>query len=120
MRQRNKIISAVVSLILLSTVLMATAETWWVPGTRTKVAITNEVGGGRQLTVHCSRFDDDNNGDDLGVHVVNPHDSYRFKFPRKWRPAWVYCSMDWGVGGPRWFDIYDQERDEHLCRLTTF
>ncbi|CAL1354082.1 unnamed protein product [Linum trigynum] len=96
---------------------MATAtEIIWSPwGPKTKVMITNEVGGGRQLTVHCSSFFVDN--EDLGVHVVNPHDSYRFKFWIKASPPWFYCSMDWGaVGGPRWFDIYDPLRDADRCR----
>ncbi|CAL1408714.1 unnamed protein product [Linum trigynum] len=122
-RQQSRVISAaaVVLLTLLPT-LMATAATttdrrWWPLDSYVKVWIKNEIGGGRPLKIHCRSRDDD---DDLNVHVVKPHETYRFRIlPNIFGTTMFYCSMDWGTG-LHWFDIYDQGRDMHRCRHTYY
>ncbi|CAI0553754.1 unnamed protein product [Linum tenue] len=120
-RQQNRVISAaaVVLLTLLLPTLMATAtatattdHSLWPIETYVKLWIKNEIGGGRPpLIIHCRSRDDD-----LNVHVVKPHETYRFRIlPNIFGTTMFYCSMDWGTG-LHWFDIYDQDRDMRRCR----
>ncbi|CAF1697143.1 unnamed protein product [Brassica napus] len=71
-----------------------------------KVEITNKLGGGLTLTLHCKSKDDD-----LGVQTFAPDSSWSFKFsPAVFKTTLFFCNFKWG-GESHWFDIYDDNRD---------
>ncbi|CAG7879198.1 unnamed protein product [Brassica rapa] len=84
-----------------------------------KVEITNKLGGGLTLTLHCNWPKDD----DLDVQTLAPDSSWSFKFsPAVLKTTLFFCNFTWG-GESHWFDIYDDNRDGdgrdfpcYLCR----
>ncbi|KAG2334251.1 hypothetical protein Bca52824_005431 [Brassica carinata] len=82
------------------------------------VEITNKLGGGLKLTLHCKSKDDD-----LGVQTLAPDSTWSFKFsPAIFKVTQFFCNFKWG-GESHWFDIYDDNRDGdggdfpcYLCR----
>ncbi|RID68336.1 hypothetical protein BRARA_C00502 [Brassica rapa] len=70
------------------------------------VEITNKLGGGLTLTLHCKSKDDD-----LDVQTLAPDSSWSFKFsPAVLKTTLFFCNFTWG-GESHWFDIYDDNRD---------
>nr|BAB10025.1 unnamed protein product [Arabidopsis thaliana] len=71
------------------------------------VTITNRLGDGSTLKLHCKSADDD-----LGLKILAPNGSWSFKF----RPSIVpgvtlfFCHFTW-PGQSKWFNIYDDDRD---------
>ncbi|WZY80396.1 hypothetical protein YC2023_026780 [Brassica napus] len=82
------------------------------------VKITNKLGGGLKLTLHCKSKDDD-----LGVQTLAPDSSWSFKFkPAFFGTTLFFCNFDWG-GESHWFDIYDDDRDrvsDNQCYLCSW
>lgn len=77
---------------------------------KTYVEINNQLPA--KLTVHCKSKEDD-----LGIHELDIQGQWGFLF----RPNFVventlfYCSFAW-AGQVRYFDIYEQRRDEYRCK----
>lgn len=70
------------------------------------VKITNDLGVGLVLNLHCKSRDDD-----FGTHVLPLHDSFQFSF----RPNVIWttifaCSFQW-KGGYHVLDIYNHNKD---------
>ena len=77
---------------------------------RTFVRIINEVGEDIDLNFHCKSKDDD-----LGPHVLTPHQYYEFNFrPNFFWTTLFFCRFWWG-NESHWFDIYDVQRDGVHC-----
>lgn len=82
----------------------------------TRVHIKNALatsGPAQDLTVSCKSKDDE-----LGTHVIAPWGSWDFKFhPNFWPSTLFFCRFSWPSLGTeiKWFDIYDQVRDERHC-----
>ncbi|GMI97787.1 hypothetical protein like AT5G12060 [Hibiscus trionum] len=78
-------------------------------GDCTVVRISNDIGQGTNLMVHCKSGDDD-----LGKHVISYGGEWAFTFLNNWRPwgstTLFYCSFSWGREFRR-FDIYNATRD---------
>ncbi|KAF3511747.1 hypothetical protein F2Q69_00000485 [Brassica cretica] len=70
------------------------------------VRITNRLGDGSTLNLHCKSPDDN-----LGLKILAPNKSWSFTFrPNIWGTTVFYCHFTW----PREthsFDIYDDYRD---------
>ncbi|XP_024029586.1 S-protein homolog 4-like [Morus notabilis] len=95
----------VILLMTLLSVAICTSE-----GVKTHVHMTNDLGTGTDLTVHCKSKDDD-----LGIHVVAPNGSYGFRFaPNIFGGTLFFCRMEW-PGNSHYFDIYVQKRDRQLA-----
>ena len=72
--------------------------------------ITNDLGNGLDLNLHCKSQDDD-----LGVHVLASHQFFEFSFrPNFWSSTLYFCRF-WWRGESHWFDIYVQNRDVGRC-----
>ncbi|KAF8118187.1 hypothetical protein N665_0006s0180 [Sinapis alba] len=83
------------------------------------VMITNTLGGGVKLTVHCK-----SKNDDLGVQTLAPDSTWSFKFtPAFFATTLFFCNFKWGRES-HWFDIYDDNRDgdneDHPCYLCSW
>lgn len=71
------------------------------------VTITNRLGDGSTLKLHCKSADDD-----LGLQILDPHRSWSFKFrPNIWGTTLFYCHFTWPGEQSKMFDIYDDSRD---------
>ncbi|CAH8270855.1 unnamed protein product [Arabidopsis lyrata] len=74
---------------------------------KSMVRITNRLGDGSTLNLHCKSSDDD-----LGLQILAPNGSWSFKF----RPNIIFgvtlfsCHFTW-PGQSKWFNIYDDDRD---------
>ncbi|KAG7550386.1 Plant self-incompatibility S1 [Arabidopsis thaliana x Arabidopsis arenosa] len=74
---------------------------------KTMVRITNRLGDGSTLNLHCKSSDDD-----LGLKILAPNSSWSFKF----RPTIIVgstifsCHFTW-PGQSKRFNIYDDDRD---------
>ncbi|EEF44294.1 conserved hypothetical protein [Ricinus communis] len=78
---------------------------------RATVIITNDLNQGLDLSVHCKSKEDD-----LGVHILPPHNNYQFEFqPNFWGVTQFFCGFTWKKTGIHWFDIYIQNRDYPKC-----
>ncbi|CAI0476462.1 unnamed protein product [Linum tenue] len=77
---------------------------------KTTVQITN--GLKVQLTAHCKSKDDD-----IGEKSLAFDDSFGWTFYPNYIPNTLFfCSFEWdGSGGKKYFDIYDEKRDEQRC-----
>ena len=76
------------------------------------VSITNDLGLGSVLKIHCQSKDND-----LGIHNLTFHNTFRWKFKSN---AFVantefYCSMWWGNKSGS-FDVYKATRDDDKCK----
>lgn len=66
-----------------------------------RVNITNEIGGGHTLTLHCKSGDDD-----LGVHHLTPHHTFSFHFHDSvFSNTLFFCDFSW-PGASHRFDIF--------------
>lgn len=66
------------------------------------VAITNELGDGKNLTVHCK-----SKNDDIGIHVLLDSDSFGWHFkPNIWGTTCFYCYLYWDGGQAERVDVY--------------
>ncbi|XP_054786010.1 S-protein homolog 5-like [Prosopis cineraria] len=75
------------------------------------VRITNDLGKGRVLKIHCK-----SKNDDLGVHNLSFQSTYQWKFRSNifLRVTLFYCYMWWGkVEGS--FNVYEAARDDKKC-----
>jgi hypothetical protein len=87
------------------------ADGFGFPSKRT-VKITNDVGNGLDVTVHCKSKDDD-----LGAHKLKPNGVYEFGFrPNSWGTSKYFCHFEWN-NQVHWVDIYDYGRDKDKCRV---
>ncbi|KDO51589.1 hypothetical protein CISIN_1g047836mg [Citrus sinensis] len=78
----------------------------------THVKISNKLGNGLDLTLHCKSRDDD-----LGVHLLHQDESFSFQFhPNIFRSTLFWCSFRWS-GQTKSFDIFDGGRDYLLTDL---
>ncbi|XVF16324.1 hypothetical protein REPUB_Repub10bG0021500 [Reevesia pubescens] len=76
------------------------------------VQITNDVGEGLDLIVHCRSRDDD-----LGIQVIAYQNFWEFHFrPKFFSTTQFYCSMAW-KDAFHWFDIFINDRDSPKCRV---
>ncbi|CAL0311307.1 unnamed protein product [Lupinus luteus] len=74
------------------------------------IYIKNGLGQGTPLTIHCKSRDDD-----LGVHVLNYDEEWKFQFQINFRQSTLFfCGFTWD-GKLHWFDIYDWCRDKSVC-----
>ena len=79
------------------------------------VAITNSLGNGSNLTVHCSQ-----RGIDLGEHTIGANEQYVFSFKINVVVTQVYfCTFSW-KGACHWFDIFDMSRDYNICNYCSW
>ncbi|PRQ36914.1 putative plant self-incompatibility S1 [Rosa chinensis] len=80
---------------------------------RVHVKISNELGQGLVLNLHCKSRDDD-----LGSHALPIHGSFQFSFrPSVIRTTIFTCSFQWN-GGYHVAEIYNHDRDR--CRNCTW
>ncbi|KAK9677682.1 hypothetical protein RND81_11G160500 [Saponaria officinalis] len=81
----------------------------------TTVSITNQLGKGTNLQVHCK-----SKQDDLGIHQLPFQSSYQFTFvPRIWGDTLFFCGFVWN-NTLHWYDIYVQDRDAEVCGVACF
>lgn len=74
------------------------------------VRVTNELGGGLTLKVHCKSEDDD-----IGLQVLPPNGFFEFSFSSGlFEITDFYCSFQW-PGGFKWYDIYEDGKDYREC-----
>lgn len=72
--------------------------------------VTNELGNGLDLTVHCKSKDDD-----LGEQILLSERYFEFVFrPNTWATTLFFCTMQW-QGAYHWFVIYKYSRDVFRC-----
>ncbi|CAF1697137.1 hypothetical protein HID58_050519 [Brassica napus] len=71
------------------------------------VRITNRLGDGSILNLHCKSPDDN-----LGLKILAPNKSWSFTFrPNIWGTTVFYCHFTWPRGHSTHFYIYDDIRD---------
>ncbi|KAE9587760.1 hypothetical protein Lal_00022051 [Lupinus albus] len=88
---------------------VAESDGWW--GQYTHIYIKNGLDKGTPLTVHCKSKDVD-----LGVQVLKYDEEFKFQFkPNFWPTTLYFCGFTWD-SNLHWFDIYDQRRDERICK----
>lgn len=77
-----------------------------------QVDITNRLGSGKNLTIHCRSKDDD-----LGEEVVENGGVYAWSFKTNaWGTTLFYCDLNWeGMSGFS-FDAYSFRRDFVRCK----
>ena len=79
---------------------------------RRTVAITNSLGNGTELIVHCKQ-----KGEDLGAHTLGANEQYTFSFKTNFFGTNLYfCTFHW-PGKCHWFDIFDMSRDHDQCNF---
>ncbi|KAK0607831.1 hypothetical protein LWI29_021231 [Acer saccharum] len=77
---------------------------------KTTVIITNDMGNGTLLTVHCKSKDND-----LGTHDIAEFASYSFSFrPNLFLTTLFFCSFAW-QNEFKHFDVYVDKRDNRRC-----
>ncbi|XP_050211379.1 S-protein homolog 5-like [Mercurialis annua] len=77
---------------------------------KTHVYITNDVGKGVDLTVHCK-----SKNNDLGAHLLHDQQMFEFSFiPSLWGNTLFYCKFTWS-GQLKWFDIYVEHKSRDDC-----
>ena len=82
----------------------------WVVEKKVDLRITNDLGSGLDLNLHCQSDDDD-----LGTHVLAPDQFFEFRFrPNFWGTTLYFCKFWWG-GESHWFNIYVEKRDTSRC-----
>ncbi|XP_028763943.1 S-protein homolog 5-like [Neltuma alba] len=76
------------------------------------VRITNDLGEGRVLNIHCKSKDDD-----LGIHNLSFHSTFEWEFRSNAFAAITlfYCDMWWGNHVKGSFDVYRATRDDNKC-----
>ncbi|XP_018474314.2 S-protein homolog 3-like [Raphanus sativus] len=71
------------------------------------VRITNRLGDGSTLNLHCK-----SPNDDLGLQILAQHKFWSFTFrPNIWGTTYFTCHFTWPQGHSTHFDIYDDIRD---------
>ncbi|KAJ9687214.1 hypothetical protein PVL29_015892 [Vitis rotundifolia] len=78
---------------------------------KTHVRLTNLLGEGSSLTIHCKSKDDD-----LGVHVLPFKGSFEWSFKPNFfvKNTLFFCNIQW-QGKSMYFNSYDEERDLEGC-----
>ncbi|KAI9379807.1 hypothetical protein POPTR_017G144361v4 [Populus trichocarpa] len=77
---------------------------------RTYLTLTNDLGPGLQLSLHCK-----SGSVDLGQQHLAPQGSWSFDFCSSfWGVTSYFCNVVWN-GGNKWFDVYTGERDSFIC-----
>ncbi|KAJ6758849.1 hypothetical protein OIU74_025499 [Salix koriyanagi] len=83
--------------------------------TSVHLKITNQLGSGLDLTIHCKSKDED-----LGAHVVHFDGDYTMEFcSNAWGTTQYFCGMTWS-GKLHWFDIFVARRDSFRCGKCTW
>ncbi|CAN8272510.1 unnamed protein product [Cochlearia groenlandica] len=78
---------------------------------KTVVTITNDIGPGVPLTIHCKSKDDD-----LGEHVLQSGQIFVIKFRPNWFRTTIFkCSFNWN-DQLKWFEIWSSSKDQGLCQ----
>ncbi|XP_018845939.2 S-protein homolog 3-like [Juglans regia] len=80
---------------------------------KARVRISNDLGEGMDLSVHCISGDDD-----LGTHLIPYHSGYyEFGFRPNFQGTTLFhCGFQWNDVFHH-FDIYNAVRDQLLCNL---
>lgn len=74
------------------------------------VGLTNRVGPGLDLTIHCQSKDED-----LGVHVLPPGGLFEWSFrPSLWSTTLFFCRIQ-SKSKEMSFNIYVHDRDVLVC-----
>ncbi|KAJ6861712.1 hypothetical protein NC651_037703 [Populus alba x Populus x berolinensis] len=77
---------------------------------RTYLTLTNDLGPGLQLSLHCK-----SGSVDLGQQHLAPQGSWSFDFCSSfWGVTSYFCNVVWN-GGNKWFDVYTGKRDSFIC-----
>ena len=81
---------------------------------KVRVKITNTLGGGVWLGLHCR-----SKNDDLGFKTLPPNKSFGFAFqPNFWGTTLFHCHVTWewpGSKQSRFFDAFKFSRDHNRC-----
>ncbi|RAL43172.1 hypothetical protein DM860_009954 [Cuscuta australis] len=79
------------------------------------VHLTNRLGPGRELTVHCGSHDDD-----IGYKTLGDEKDIEWSFHTNvWGTTLFYCNLWFGKADRKTFyrfDAYDDVRDSRRCR----
>lgn len=79
---------------------------------KTYVEVTNRLGRGMQLNLHCQSKDND-----LGYHQLEDNESFIWSFnPNIWGGTLFYCDVQWADNKWFHFDAYDEDMDEPISR----
>ncbi|KAM2496624.1 hypothetical protein COP2_037437 [Malus domestica] len=98
-------------LLVLTFLVTVTSTTRYVGARHIDVKLTNYLGAGLNLTVHCKSIED------LGVHVLPYKGFYNFTMDLSFFEVPPhYCEFKWQNVTYPWFLIYEQSRDWNLCR----
>ena len=101
---------SLITLIFVSQLAIALSSGTIFERAKAHVYVTNTLGTGDDLTVHCKSRDDD-----LGVQVIKPGKFYTFTFrPNYFGGTLFFCGMSWRGNFHR-FDIYNENRDVDKC-----
>ena len=98
-------------LVLLIILHVTLSEGALLPYGKAHVRLTNLLGSGSSLTIHCQSKDDD-----LGVHVLVFKDSFEWSFkPKFFIPSTLFfCKLQW-QSKVMSFDSYRETRDLQGC-----
>ncbi|OAY40726.1 self-incompatibility protein S1 [Manihot esculenta] len=78
---------------------------------KVNVVITNKLGNGRTMNIHCRSRDDD-----LGHHSVADGSKIFWKFSVNfWGTTLFYCNVKWDDSKWHGFIAYSYERDSDRC-----
>ncbi|WCJ36771.1 Plant self-incompatibility protein S1 family [Euphorbia peplus] len=90
-----------------ATVVMLLMVSTYNSDATTTVHVTNDLGPGKNLFIHCKSADDD-----LGRHDLH---NLLLQFSTQFlRDTEFYCFFEWDSES-HWFNIYIYERDRFLC-----
>jgi len=96
------------ALSVLFTLFTAMSDACWTK--RTYLTLTNDLGPGLQLSLHCK-----SGSVDPGQQHLAPQGSWSFDFCSSfWGVTSYFCNVVWN-GGNKWFDVYTGERDSFIC-----
>jgi hypothetical protein len=104
-------------ILLISSLLLVftTCDAFCFLRTSVDLKITNQLGSGLDLAIHCKSKDED-----LGVHVVPFDGYYTLSFcSNAWGTTQYFCGMTWS-GKLHWFDFFIARRDSFRCGKCTW
>ena len=105
-------------ILLISSLLLvftAACDAFCFLRTSVNLKITNQLGSGLDLAIHCKSKDED-----LGVHVVPFDGYYTLSFcSNAWGTTQYFCGLTWS-GKLHWFDFFIARRDSFRCGNCTW